>query len=308
MKTLIYKNRQFRYNPIKFREFLLEMETSPQEKQYIREIIHHLIQNDAQWLKAKNIQVGNKPPYWILNYGPGSKKDERNEYNKLVRGMVVQQPQQGQPVDDLLSLIKSFPFTRFFNKAEEDADKINFLNSEMLEKMDGTMVGVFFPNGDPNNPQWHTRKMVSSHQDDMNMVVTSFRNKEYKLIKVIGNFVKNLIFTEEDVPHTYILELIHDATSVVTQYQPEQSGLYLLGGRDVQTHKELTEKELDNTAARINAKRPQRWDAVASHDDIEVMLNQIAKEIEDFEGFVFRDKENGKRVKLKHSDYVMKHR
>lgn len=285
-----------------FRRFLVEMQTTADEKQKIREIIQHLIDGDRQWISDHWILAGNKAGYWVLNYLQGP----RNEYNRLVRGMVVQQPPQGWQGDPL-SLIKSFPFTRFFNQGEKEGAAINFGNAEMLEKMDGTMVGVFFPEGDPAKPHYHTRKMISADQQDMSRTLTSFGGKEYKFMPIIGTFVKKLKFSPEDAEYTFVFEFVHEASYVMTKYKPEQYGMYLLGARHIPTHKEASEQELDQIATRIGSQRPRRWDALASSQEIEAMMKDLAQSTADFEGFVFRDRETGNRLKVKDAEYVRKH-
>lgn len=285
-----------------FRRFLVEMQTTADEKQKIREIIQHLIDGDRQWISDHWILAGNKSGYWVLNYLQGP----RNEYNRLVRGMVVQQPPAGWKGDPL-SLIKSFPFTRFFNQGEKDGASINFGNAEMLEKMDGTMVGVFFPDGNSANPQYHTRKMVSSDTQDMGRTLTTFGGKQFKFMPIIGQYVKSLKFSPEDVEYTYVFEFIHEASYVLTKYAPEQFGLYLLGARHLPSHKELTEQQLDVLANKIGSKRPRRWDAMASHEEIAAMMKELSQSTADFEGFVFRDRDTGNRLKSKDPDYVRKH-
>jgi hypothetical protein len=287
---------------LEFRQFLLEMETTMDEKAKIREIIQHLIDGDKQWISDHWILASNKSGYWVLNYIQGP----RNEYNRLVRGMVVQQPPPGWSGDPL-TLIKSFPFIRFFNQGEKEGVSINFSNAEMLEKMDGTMVGVFFPHGDVTDPHWHTRKMVSADAQDMGRKITTFGGKEFKFMPIIGEYVRKLKFSPEDAAYTYVFEFVHEASYVMTKYKPEQFGLYLLGARHLPDHKELTEQELDVVAARIGAFRPRRWDAMASHEEIERMMKELAAETADFEGFVFRDRETGARLKVKDADYVRKH-
>lgn len=285
-----------------FRRFLVEMQTTADEKQKIREIIQHLIDGDRQWISDHWILAGNKSGYWVLNYLQGP----RNEYNRLVRGMVVQQPPQGWQGDPL-TLIKSFPFTRFFNQGEKDGAAVNFGNAEMLEKMDGTMVGVFFPHADPTNPQWHTRKMLSTDTQDMGRTLTSFGGKEYKFMPIIGSYVRKMTFGPEDAEYTYVFEFVHEASYVMTKYKPEQYGMYLLGARHIPTHKEATEQELDVIAKRIGSQRPRRWDAMASAQEIEAMMKELSQSTADFEGFVFRDRETGNRLKVKDADYVRKH-
>lgn len=285
-----------------FREFLIEMETTTTEKDDIRTIIQKLRDGDGEWLNQHEILWGDKGPYWIVNYRQGA----RNQYNRLVRGMVIQKPNQGFHGDNL-SLIRSFPFTRFYNQGEKDAAPVDFSNAEMLEKMDGTMVGVFFPHADHTRPEFHTRKMLSTHEPDMSRVMTTFTGKEARFLPEIKNFVQHLAFSDSDTQFTYVFEFIHEISYVLTKYKPEQHGLYLLGGRNIQTHRELTEDELDKVAKRIGCRRGRRWDAAKHHAEIEQMFKDVAADTPDFEGFVFRDKKTGHRVKVKDQEYVRKH-
>lgn len=124
---------------------------------------------------------------------------------------------------------------------------------------------------------------------------------------LIGQYVKKLNFNEEDVEYTYVFEFIHDATQVLTKYKEKDYGLYLIGARNIFTHNELDENRLDHLAARLGCRRPRRWDSIASQDEINKMFAIIAEKTEDFEGFVFRDRKTGKRVKVKDPKYVEKH-
>ena len=278
------------------------METTVQEKEMIRDIIRHLISGDKKWFDENLIIVGDKGQYWILNYQQGG----RNAYNRLVRGMVVQKPAPGFNGDPL-SLIRSFPFIRFYNHGEGDAAPVNFHNAEMLEKMDGTMVGVFFPHGEPSKPEFHTRKMMSTHDEDMGRTLTTFDGKQAKFLPAIRQFIDQLQFTKQDTTYTYVFEFLHEISYVLTKYKPHHYGLYLLGARNLATHREMNEDQLDATAKRIGAKRPRRFDAIADHAEIQKMFAQMAAETPDFEGVIFRDKVTGERVKVKDPKYVEKH-
>lgn len=277
------------------------METSQNQKNLLRTIIQKTIANDKKWLKEKAILVGSKGSYWVLNYSI----DDKNEYNELVRGMVVQKPQLGWHGDEL-SLISSFPFLRFFNKHEKEAAPIDFANSKMIEKLDGCFVGIWFPN-DHSHPQYHTRKMLSTHQPDMELMIGSFHNdKTFPFMKIIGQYVEQLNFNQEDVEMTYIFEFIHEVSKILTTYTPEQYGLYLIGARNVKTHRELTEDQLNAIAPRIGVSRPRSWDSSNDEESICKMMDEIEKNTKDFEGVVFRDN-SGNRVKLKRADYVKLH-
>ena len=283
-----------------FRKFLTESIMND-DKDKLRTIIQKLISGDKQWLDKYSIEAKDKGQYWIVNYGISDK----NEYNHLVRGMVIRKPTS--PVSDPLQLIVSFPPTRFFNLHEPQAAPVNLANSEMIEKLDGCLTGVAFPSGDPHKPLFHTRKMISEHKPDTEFTLTSFHGKSYNLLNTIGDYVKKLPFTIQDVRMTYVFEFIHDSTFVVTRYKPAQYGLYLLFARNLDTYEELSETELDTVAQRLGVQRPRRWDAIADQEQIQSLMKQIDKDTENFEGFVFRDKNTNQRVKVKNTDYIRLH-
>jgi len=261
----------------------------------LRKIISKTGIEGNEWLKHHNIWCGDKGDHFILNYGPGP----RNDFNQLVRGMVVTKAASKDP----LERIRSFSFVRFYNQGEKEAAPVDLKNAEMIEKLDGTMVGVFFQG---NELLWHTRRMICTHAKDMEMVITGFHGKPYKYLSLIGEFVKALDWTHR-ANMTYVFEFIHEASFVWTKYQPEHYGLYLLGARNLKSYVELTEEELDKVATKIGAKRPRRWAASTNHEYITQMMEDIKKTTPDFEGFVFRDKNTGHRIKVKDPEYVKYH-
>ena len=265
-------------------------------------IILRLIRGHTTWFKRRSIYVGKKTDCWMLNYLP----DARNPFNRLVRGLVVRKPEEGW-TGDPFSLILSFPFTRFYNLHEKDAAVVDFVNAEMLEKLDGTMAAVFFPDGDPKNPQWHTRKLVSINSYDRNLTISTFNGKSFNLIEVIGRYVKNLQTARDDIPYTYVFEFIHEASQIVTQYSPDWYGLYLLAGRSIHSFNELTETELDRVAERLGCKRPRRWNAATDYPKIDALYQELGATTPNFEGFIFRDRATGNRIKVKNKDYLLRH-
>lgn len=266
-------------------------------------IIRNLVAKNTDWHKENCILVSEKEHHWMLNYLQGP----RNDYNCLVRGMVVSKPDGPYWCEDN-ELIDSFPFTRFFNHGEKEVATVDFNNADMIEKLDGCLVGVFFSNYDTTIPAWHTRKMLSLHADDMEKKITTFHGKTYKFMPLIGEYVKKLNFQSGDFDYTYVFEFIHDASFVCTKYTDRQWGLYLIGCRHLKDWHELSEKELDVVADRIGAKRPKVYDSVDDMDYIVGKMQEISLEIPDFEGFVFRDRSTGNRLKLKDPNYLLKHR
>lgn len=251
-------------------------------------LINAVVAKNESWLKEYNIDYGIKGDWWVLNY---CKVGPRNQYNRLARGIIIHQP---------TGKIVSFPFVRFYNFGEKEADVVDFANSEVMEKLDGTFVGVFFPN---ETPHWQTRKMVSTHDCDFEM--KSFYGENFKLMSLIGEFVNKLNWdlVADKNEHTYMFEFIHKHTKVITNYEFDQYGLYLIGCRNILTHAEKSEHELDEFAKLIGAKRPRRWE-FTSHEEIVSLFDSFPK---DFEGFVVRERKSTKRVKVKSDDYVKVH-
>jgi hypothetical protein len=254
-----------------------------------------IIQNDINWLNEKLIYVSYKKDYWILNYIPGS----RNEYNCLTRGLVVKKPTGYLPVN-LLELIKSFSFVRFYNHGEKEAANINFANSVMLEKLDGTMVALF---NDDGKTLFNTRRMLSI--DDIDQKTTSFLGKEFQLLKVIEYYINQLKNLNKYKDFTLSFECIHEATKVITTYQPEQYGLYLLACRNKE--KEFSEDFCKEVAEDIGCFRPKVYHSINDLNDITRIFSECNSSDQNFEGFVFRDIATGERLKVKDPEYVRKH-
>lgn len=280
-----------------------------EEQEYLRTIIERLCSDQDQWFEQKGINVGNKPPYWMLNY---NSYGDKNEHNELCRGLVVRQPNyKPKTTGEILSLVESFPFTRFYNHGEGRAAKVNLSCADMLEKLDGTMVGVFFPKSGPdarnvNCPYWHTRRLICTHRPDMELEITGFHGHKFRMLQLIGEDVQCLKFHRLDLNYTFIFEFIHEVTHVITQYSHNQWGLYLIGARNTNDFRECTEDQLDKIAKRIGAKRPRRWDSFDDYNIIDDMMKQASIETPNFEGFVFRDKKNYERIKIKDPEYVQK--
>lgn len=261
----------------------------------MRTIIRHALDKNERWLSKHNIWAGQKGEYVVVNYASG----ERNEFDRLVRGLVLRHSKR--QLTDELDHIVSFPFIRFYNQHEENAASINFQNSQMVEKLDGTMVGVF---SEGDVPRWHTRKMISTHSADAASVVRGLNGETYRFLDVIGEFVQRVRWNKADRDMTFIFEFIHHACRGRTEYRSDQFGLYLIGARHLKTHREMSEEELQELAARLDVSRPRLWDALEENAAIEKMMREMREETPGFEGFVFRDRDSGERIKIKDPDYV----
>jgi hypothetical protein len=275
------------------------------QKLNLETIINRLLVNDFSWLKANDIDWGDKGDHFILNYNQYGTK---NKYNCLTRGLVIDKWTPFKKYDPFKH-IRCFPFTRFFNKGEVQAATIDFANSDMVEKLDGTMVAVYPQQEDDYlnlNLNFNTRRMSSRCEADKQLKLTAFNGKEYNLLELIGQEIVKYKWDWFDADFTFIFEFIHPATQVITRYEEKDYGLYLIGCRNIHTLEETPEHLLSLVAGGHGFKRPRVWE---SRDDagINLIMQENVAQGHSFEGFVFRDWVTGERVKLKSDQYVRLH-
>lgn len=171
----------------------------------------------------------------------------------------------------------------------------------MVEKLDGMMIGVFFDNG---TPHWHTRKTLSSSPDDLKLASAAGCGVTTPFLELVGEHVHDLRWDNADKNRTYVFEFVHKLTCGTTEYHGHQAGLYLIGSRDVRSFVESHENGLDSIANQIGVRRPRLWNALNERTEIESMMAKMRNETPGFEGFVFRDRGSGKRIKVKDPEYV----
>ncbi len=263
----------------------------------LQEIIDHLKTDNAAWFEGQRIIVKEKGDYWVLNYHQFT--PEKTVYNTVTRGLVIHKSGK----------IASAPFFRFFNYGEPTAAQVDFSNSDVLEKLDGSLVGVFFPEGDLENPVWHFRSLISAHQKDKDFAIKGFvHSEEVPLLMEVEPYLKEVNFKKAvgyDVKNfCFMFEFISRANAVITKYEEHQYGLYLTGARHIPSLYELDEDALDALARVMEVRRPRRWNA----DSYEEVVAMMAGFSEDYEGFVIRDRATGERIKIKSEDYLKRHR
>jgi hypothetical protein len=172
------------------------------DKKNLQIIVEKVCLGDLDWFENQGILVGQKGNYCILNYINGVNV---NDFNLLSRGLIV---------DTTNKKIVSMPFKRFGNYGEDIRGyktTVDFSRSEVLEKLDGSMLAVAFPDGDYKNPLYHTRKMISGRSFKM---TKGFDGQEIDLLKIAGEYVRNLNLSSEDTNKTLIFELIHSTRSL----------------------------------------------------------------------------------------------
>lgn len=258
--------------------------------QHLQTVIENFVLDNESFFEANGIAVSRKGEFALLNYRQDA---EPNEYNRWCRALVL----------DYTGKVRSLPFVRFFNKGQVQAADVDFTKCDLIEKMDGTLIGAFWHE---KNIVFHTRRTISSHQPDVDLEIVNFNGKSYSLLQVAKQYVERLHWQEvyNCFSWCYAFELIHDATKVVTEYPEDKWGLYLLNYRSL---RDLSDKhqlrDLIGVGNLLGAKMPRTWKG-CSAAEIDAL---IAEHPEDFEGVVARCQTTGERVKIKSPSYVERH-
>jgi RNA ligase len=194
-----------------------------------------------------------------------------NEYSLLARGLIL---------DHVKKEVVALPFPKFFNISEANVT-IPDLPFETFEKVDGSLIIIFFHNG-----KWQCATKGSFDSDQAQWAQTLLDNM------VIGKACL--------VPGwTYLCEAIYPENKIVISYQ--ESGLVLLGGY-TDKGEELDYNNLNIISSLSGWMLAPRY----SYNSISELL-ALAKELPaSREGFVLRFN-NGYRIKIKGDEYCRIH-
>ena len=187
------------------------------------------------------------------------------------------------------------PFFKFFNAQEGPAAKIDWSSAKYLEKMDGSLLILYW---DCVTANWYfaTRSMPEA-EGMCNALTCSFADLAQMALKEMDiDFAK---WTEKlNKRYTYMFELTSPYNRVVVDYKKPQ--LTLIGVRDLDTLKELDAKPVANE---IGVPHPMEF-GFATLDDIIAVVNEW--NAVEHEGVVVVDK-HFNRVKVKGINYVAFH-
>ncbi|VTR97232.1 RNA ligase [Tuwongella immobilis] len=257
---------------------------------HLQRLLDAVRADDADFLEQHSISKLEKSNAVILNYRQAAAP---NPVSSLARGLVV---------DRLSAAIWSMPFRRFANYGESHAHPVDFANSDILEKLDGSMLSVSFPTRNPAAPIWHTRRMLSL--TDIGFLSKGFDGEEFRLLEQARTFLQRIRFRPEHTNYTWTFEFLHKLRPVITRYTAEELGLVLIGARQLDTLAEASEDQLDALAGEIGVRRPRRWPALPDREAIRELLQAFP---DDFEGVIVRDRQTGFRVKVKSPRYLAMH-
>lgn len=185
------------------------------------------------------------------------------------------------------------PFDKFFNLTEEHAAKIDWDSAKVLEKLDGSLVPMWWYGG-----EW--RFSTSGSPDASGKV----QGNPFDFQTLIKNVWKELGYKYPSVIDcTFIFELITRYNKIVVDYKG-QNRLVLLGVRNNKTGKEYDPSAVVN-ALNLNYEVVRQFDQLKTLEDTIQQVETLNGLKE--EGYVVVDKFYN-RVKIKAPHYVTLHR
>jgi hypothetical protein len=191
-------------------------------------------------------------------------------------------------------------FYRFFNYGEYEDDRIqfNWSNFSALEKVDGSLMIVYFYGG-----QWHINTSGSFGFSNVGMSDKTWCEMFWGVLSEQMNRSSLEIQNQLNKDYTYIFELCSIFNKVVRLYTT--STVYFLSAYDIKNGYELTINEDKLEADRLSFLQPAIYN-FNSMEEILEFLHQKESEDPTFEGVVLRDK-NNIRFKVKSESYLRLH-
>jgi hypothetical protein len=193
--------------------------------------------------------------------------------------------------------IMSLAFKKFFNAEESNAHKVDWNTAHVLEKMDGTLIQVYW---DWINKEWYagTTGTAEGEGEVNNKLGTTFNSLFWDT--VTKKYALNPCMFDKD--HVYVFELTTPYNIVVKPHG--ESSATLLTVRNRVTLKEVTWKDLEMIAISLRVPLVKRFDLNAK--DVGVLLRTFEGMPWSEEGYVVVDA-NFNRIKIKNPAYVSAH-
>ncbi len=218
-----------------------------------------------------NITHKEKNGMHLYNYNKEGLVERNHPVLMRCRGLVV----------DIDGKVLNHPFEKFFNDFEKEKVELDWKTAEIQEKIDGSLICVFFA-----NKEWQITTRGS------------FYPSEYDKTQAFDKWFKRLFkdFDCLNENYCYMFEMVTKKNRIVTFYENEF--VVLIGARNLLSHKEISQRELDALARILNIRRPKRFYA----NNIEECKELFTKLREDEEGLVAVD-EKFNRLKVKQESY-----
>ena len=193
--------------------------------------------------------------------------------------------------------VMSLAFTKFFNADETNAHKIDWNTAHVLEKLDGTLIQVYW---DWVTEEWFagTTGTAEGEGEVNNKMGTTFNSLFWDT--VTKQYALNPCMLDKD--HVYVFELTTPYNIVVKPHG--ESSATLLTVRNRVTLQELAWKDLYMVSESLRMPLVKRFDLNANN--VDVLLKTFENMPWSEEGYVVVDA-NFNRIKIKNPAYVAVH-
>jgi hypothetical protein len=190
--------------------------------------------------------------------------------------------------------VLSYPFKRFFNVQENEADPIDFSKADVLKKEDGSLTALYW---DEYINQWCVQ---TSGTADAKTQVGS-HNKTFEDLFWEIFYGTYMVSTDDlDKNKNYVFEMCSKWNQVVAFHQEPK--LVLLNVRDLTDLSEVSYPELIEIGKSIGIPAVESYN-LNSIEGIHEMIKDMASEEEGFVAF-----DGTHRVKIKNPKYVLRHK
>ena len=193
--------------------------------------------------------------------------------------------------------VMSLAFTKFFNADESNAHKVDWNTAHVLEKLDGTLIQVYW---DWVSNEWlaGTTGTAEGEGEVNNKMGTTFNSLFWDT--VTKQYVLNPCLLDKN--HVYVFELTTPYNIVVKPHG--ESSATLLTVRNRVTLKELSWKDLYMVSESLRVPLVKKFDLNANN--VGVLLRTFEGMPWSEEGYVVVDA-NFNRIKIKNPAYVAVH-
>lgn len=180
-------------------------------------------------------------------------------------------------------------FDKFGNYGESYVPEIDWSSVLVTEKIDGSLIKVWYHNG-----EWHvsTNGTIDAYKAEVDDMGLTFGDLFEIAVKD-----KEFFFNHLNTDYTYMFELVSPESRVVVPYL--QTRLYALGCRDMRDMEECWFQN-DDLVCFCNVDHPKCY-PLRTLEDCLKYVNSMSR---DEEGFVVRDK-NFNRMKIKSPEYLI---
>lgn len=233
-----------------------------------------------------SLKISEDDGFYLFMYRLGE-SDFNEEICREARGLILNSQEMFRPV--------RMAFRKFFNLGEPYADEIDWETSSATEKIDGSLMSLWYARGG-----WHlsTNGTIDAYKAPLN-------NGGYETFgKLFDAAAKNwniFTFNEFNKNYCYTFELVSPFNQIVISYDKPE--LFLILVRDMNT---LYEVEISPRKLR-EISRPKKY-VLPTANDYGIFVEALANEddILKHEGIVVKDC-LGRRVKIKTEKYIQMH-